>query len=100
VCTVLLLQVLNRIFDGADEKVDQLSFCNQTYVIKVRPSSAAEPGRPQLLVAFCGSKYVFVCRSLTKYIIVQSDGRRGQEWLSSAVKWLMKLGQKLVEKKY
>jgi len=96
----MLLQVLNHIFDGTDEKTDQLSICGLTYIIKVRPSSVAEPGRPRFLVAFSGSKYILVCRSLTKYIVVQTDGRRGEEWLNSAVKWLTKLGQKLIDKKY
>jgi len=97
---LLLLQVLNYIFNSADEKVDQLSYCSVTYVIKMRPLSAGEPGCPQLLVAFSGSKYILICRSLTKYIIVQTEGRRGQEWLNDAVTWLTKLGQKLIEKKY
>lgn len=96
----MLLQVLNHIFEGTDEKTDQLSICGLTYVIKVRPSSVAEPGLPRFLVAFSGSKYILVCRSLTKYIVVQTDGRRGEEWLNSAVKWLTKLGQKLIDKKY
>ena len=95
-----MLQVLNRIFEGADEKIDQLSVCNLTYIIKVRPSSITEAGRPRFLVAFSGSKYILVCRSLTKYIIVQTDGRRGEDWLNDAVKWLTKLGQKLIDKKY
>ena len=97
---LLLLQILNHIFEGSDEKVDRLSFGNQTYVIKAKPSPATEPGRPQLLVAFSGCKYIFICRSLTKYIIVQSDGRRGEEWLNDAVKWLTKLSQILINKKY
>jgi len=97
---ILLLQVLNRVFDGGDEKLDQISLCSHTYVIKVKPSSVSEPERPRILVAFCGSKYVIICRSLTKYIIVQTEGRRGQEWLDDAVRWLTKLGQKLIDKKY
>jgi len=97
---LLSLQVLNRIFESADEEINQLSFCNLTYVIKVKPSPAAEPGRPRLLVAFSGSRYVLVCCSLTKYIIVQTEGRHGQEWLNDAAKWLNKLGQKLIDKKY
>jgi len=97
---LLVLQILNSIFDGAGEKVDQLRFCNVTYIIKVKPPSAAEPGRPRLLVAFSGSRYVLVCRSLTKYIFVQTEGRHGQEWLNDAVKWLTRLGQKLIDKTY
>jgi len=96
----LLLQILNCIFEDADEKLDQLRICSHTYVIKVKPTSVAESAYPQTLVAFSGSKYVLVCRSLTKYIIVQTEGRRGQEWLYDAVKWLSKLGQKLIDKKY
>jgi len=96
----LLLQVLNCIFEDADEKIDQLSFCSLTYVIKVKPTPVAESAHPRILVAFSGSKYILVCRSITKYIIVQMEGRRGQEWLCDAVKWLTKLGQKLIDKKY
>ena len=96
----MLLQVLNRVFEDADEKIDQLGFCNQTFVIKVKPTPVAEPEHPRILVAFCGSKYVLVCRSLTKYIIVQTEGQRGEQWLYDAVKWLTKLGQKLIDKKY
>jgi len=91
--------MLNRVFESTDE-VNQLSLCNRTYVIKVRPPSAVEPGQPRLLIAFSGSKYIIVCRSLTKYIIVLSDGRSGEEWLNDAAKWLTKLGQKLIDKKY
>jgi len=97
---LLLLQVLNCIFEGADEKIDQLSLCSHTYVIKVKPASVAEPERPRILVAFSGSKYILVCHSLTKYIIVQTEGRRGDQWLSDTVRWLTKLGQKLIDKKY
>lgn len=98
--TTAEVQVLSRIFEDGDEEINQLSFCNNTYVIKVKPTSVAEPACPRILVAFSGSKYVLVCRSLTKYIIVQTEGRRGEQWLNDAVKWLTKLGQKLIDKKY
>jgi len=97
---LLLLQVINCIFEDADEKTDQLSFCSHTYVIKVKPASVAEPACPRILVAFSGCKYLLVCRSLTKYIIVRTEGQQGQQWLYDAVKWLTKLGQKLIDKKY
>lgn len=99
------IQKLNELFDSNPVQLqttsDKLSFVERTYIIRIRPSDdPTESVQPRLLVAFSGSRYLLVCRTLTKYVAIETEGRRGHQWLTETVTWLSRLGQKLIDKNF